>query len=60
MNDEDVVDNAALALEHCQTEAQRGLEALERVHFHLDASASAEVYEALEDVYRALTAITWL
>lgn len=62
MNEEDLDDEYTVdvALEDCQAEAQKGLKALERVHFHLNASASDEVYEALEDVYKSLTRITWL
>lgn len=59
MNEDDFEDTAVMALEDCQHQAGKGLKALERAHFHLDGNASDEVYAALDDVYRALTAITW-
>lgn len=60
MNKEDVEYTVDMAFADAQEEAQKGLKALERVYFHLDGDASDESYEALEDVFRSLTSITWL
>lgn len=56
--DDELEYTADMALEDAQEEAQKGLKALERVHFHIPANTSDEVYEALEDVARSLTSIT--
>lgn len=60
MDEDDFEYTADMALDDAQTHAEKGLKALQRVHFHLDGNASDEVYEALEAVYHSLTAITWL
>lgn len=60
MDEEDNEYTLQDAFDQAQAAASKGLKALERVHFHLDANASDEVYEALEDVYHELAGITWL
>lgn len=60
MEDEDLEYTLDMAFADAQEEAQQGLKALERAHFHLDGNGPDEAYEALHDVFRSLTAITWL
>ncbi len=59
MNDEEY-ESVKIALGDCQSEAEEGLRALARAHFYLDEElVRSEALEALLDVQRALTKITW-
>lgn len=60
MNEEDIEYTVDMAFADAQDEAQKGLKALERAHFHLDGNGPDEAYEALHDVFKHLTSITWL